>query len=97
MSQTAVPATPATPPPTLTELEAELAARRAHLSTTIDELITRVSPAEIAKREVESLRIRATALTHTPDGELRPEILPGALGLVSLLLIVAGLRRRARG
>ncbi len=83
--------------PTVEELEAELAERRAHLSTTIDELVTRVSPAEIARREVESLRLRIAAVTHTPEGELRPELLSGALGVLSLVLLGAGLRRRHRG
>lgn len=91
MSETAT-----APAPTVEELEAELAERRAHLSTTIDELITRVSPAEIARREVESLRLRIMAKTHTPDGELRPEVVAGALGALSVVLIGAGLIRRNR-
>jgi hypothetical protein len=85
------------PAPTLDELEAELAERRAHLSTTIDELVTRVSPGEIARRGVEDVRLRVAAATHTPEGELRSELVAGLLGAVSLVLIVAGLRRRYRG
>ncbi len=91
MSETA-----SAPAPTVEELEAELAERRAHLSTTIDELITRVSPAEIARREVESIRLRIMAKTHTPEGELRSELVAGALGAVSVLLIGTGLIRRYR-
>jgi hypothetical protein len=85
------------PAPTIDELEAELAERRAHLSTTIDELVTRVSPAEIARREVEGLRLRVAAATRTPEGELRPEVVAGVLGAVSLVLVIAGLRRRYNG
>ncbi|MEP6630737.1 MAG: DUF3618 domain-containing protein [Lapillicoccus sp.] len=84
------------PAPTVEELEAELAERRVHLSTTIDELITRVSPAEIARREVESVRLRIMAVTHTPDGEVRSDLVAGALGAVSVVLLGAGLRRRYR-
>ena len=84
------------PAPTVEELEAQLAERRAHLTTTIDELVTRVSPAEIARREVESIRLRVMARTHTPDGELRPELVAGGLGAASALLIGAGLIRRYR-
>ncbi len=91
MSETA-----SAPAPTVEELEAELAERRVHLSTTIDELITRVSPAEIARREVESIRLRIMAKTHTPEGELRSELVAGALGAVSVLLIGTGLIRRYR-
>ncbi|MDQ6896157.1 MAG: DUF3618 domain-containing protein [Actinomycetota bacterium] len=82
--------------PTVEELESELADRRAHLSTTIDELITRVSPAEIARREVESVRLRIMAKTHTPDGELRSDLVAGALGVLSAVLIGSGLIRRYR-
>ena len=89
--------TASAPAPTVEELEAELAERRAHLSTAIDELVTRVCPAEIARREVESLRLRIAAVTHTPEGELRPELVAGALGLLSVVLLGAGLRRRYRG
>jgi hypothetical protein len=84
------------PAPTVEQLEVELADRRAHLSTAIDELITRVSPAEIARREVESLRVRITAATHTSDGELRTDVLAAALGTVSVILIGVGLLRRYR-
>ena len=76
MSETA-PQSAAVTAPTVEELEAELAERRVHLSTTIDELITRVSPAEIARREVESVRLRIMAVTHTPDGEVRSELVAG--------------------
>ena len=91
MSETA-----SAPAPTVDELEAELADRRAHLSTTIDELITRVSPTEIARREVESVRLRIMARTRTPDGELRPDLVAGALGVLSAVLIGSGLIRRYR-
>jgi hypothetical protein len=88
--------TASAPAPTVEELEAELADRRAHLSTTIDELITRVSPGEIARREVESLRLRLMAKTHTADGELRSDLVAGALGVLSAVLIGSGLIRRYR-
>ncbi len=85
-----------TPAPTLEELEVEIADRRAHLSTTIDELVTRISPTEIARREVEGLRLRIVAATRAPDGQLRPELVAGALGTVSVVLLGAGLLRRYR-
>jgi hypothetical protein len=91
------PAVPAPPSPEVAALEAELAQRRAHLSTTIDELVTRLSPKEIIRREVESVRIKVAETTHTPDGQLRTELVAAVLGAVSLAFVGAGLLRRSRG
>ncbi len=91
------PAVPAPPSPEVAALEAELAERRAHLSTTIDELVTRLSPKEIIRREVESVRIRVAEATHTPDGQLRTELVAAVLGAVSVVFVGAGLLRRSRG
>lgn len=83
--------------PTVAELEAELAARRQHLGATIDELVTRVSPKEIVRRQVEGAQVSFAAATHTPDGELRTERIAAVLGAVSIVLISAGLLRRQAG
>jgi hypothetical protein len=90
------PAVPAPPSPQVVALEAELAERRAHLSTTIDELVTRLSPKEIIRREVEAVKIKVAETTHTPDGQLRTELVAAVLGAVSVVLVGAGLLRRAR-
>ncbi len=82
--------------PTIAELEADIAERRVHLSTTIDELVTRVSPREIVRREVEAAKIKFTETTRTPDGQIRTEIVAGALGVTAVVLIAAGLIRRSR-
>ena len=91
------PAVPAPPSPQVAALEAELAERRAHLSTTIDELVTRLSPKEILRREVESVKIKVVETTRTPDGQLRTELVASVLGAVSVVLLGAGLLRRSRG
>jgi hypothetical protein len=91
------PAVPAPPSPEVVALEAELAERRVHLSTTIDELVTRLSPKEIIRREVEAVKIRVAEKTHTPDGQLRTELVAAVLGAVSVVLVGAGLLRRSRG
>jgi hypothetical protein len=78
-------------------LEAELAERRARLSTTIDELVTRLSPKEIVRREVESVRIRIAQSTHTSDGQIRSELVAAVLGATAVVLLGAGLLRRHRG
>ena len=90
------PAVPAAPSPDVVRMEAELAERREHLSTTIDELVTRVSPREILRREVEAVRIKVAETTHTPEGELRAELVAAVLGATAVLLIGAGLLRRSR-
>jgi hypothetical protein len=91
------PAVPTPPTPEVAALEAELAERRARLSTTIDELVTRLSPKEIVRREVESVRIRIAQSTRTPDGRLRTEVVAAVLGATAVVLLGAGLARRRRG
>jgi hypothetical protein len=89
--------TPAVPlTPQVVQLEAELAERRAHLSTTVDELVTRLMPREILRREVEAVRIKVAEKTHTPDGQVRSELIAAVLGATSVVLIGVGLLRRSR-
>jgi predicted transcriptional regulator len=83
--------------PSVDALEAEIRERRDHLSTTIDELITRVSPKELVRREVEDLQIRFAELTRTPDGQVRTELVAAALTAVAVVFIGVGLLRRSRG
>jgi Protein of unknown function (DUF3618) len=90
------PAVPAPPSPEVLKLEAELVERRAHLSTTVDELVTRLMPREILRREVESVRIKIAQTTHTPDGQLRSELVAAVLGATSVVLIGVALLRRGR-
>jgi hypothetical protein len=79
-------------------IEAEIAATRARLAITIDELAVRASPREIARRQVATMRDTLSGLTFTPEGALRPERV-GALaaGLAVLVWLVALRRRHRRG
>jgi hypothetical protein len=89
--------TPAVPPsPQVLQLEAELVERRTHLSTTVDELVTRLMPREILRREVEAVRIKVAQTTHTPDGQIRSELVAAVLGATSVVLIGVALLRRSR-
>lgn len=90
-------ATVANAGPSIADLEVTLAQRRQHLSGTIDELVTRVTPREILRRQVEGARISLAAATRTPDGELRTERVAGVLGAASVVLLGAGLIRRQLG
>lgn len=91
------PAIPAAASPEVAALEAELAERREHLSITIDELVTRLSPKEILRREVEAVKIKVAETTHTPDGQIRTELIAAVLGATAAVLIGVGLLRRRRG
>ena len=80
-------------------IEAEIAATRAHLASTIDELAVRAQPREIARRQAESAKSKLDEATHTPEGDLRVERI-GALAAVSavvLALVVLIHRHRHRG
>jgi Protein of unknown function (DUF3618) len=90
------PAAPVPPSPEVLRLEAELSDRRVHLSTTVDELVTRLMPREILRREVEAMRIRVAQTTHTPDGRIRSELVAAVLGATSVVLIGVALLRRSR-
>ncbi|AKU17414.1 DUF3618 domain-containing protein [Luteipulveratus mongoliensis] len=79
------------------EIEADLAASRQRLAGTIDELAFRAQPKEIAKRQVEGLKLAANDATRTPDGELKTEKIAGAVGGAGAFLLLLGLLRRARG
>ena len=82
---------------TAKQIEAELAASRTRLSSTIDELAFRAQPKEIAKRQTESARLALTDATRTPEGELRTDRLAIALGSVGGVLLLVGLLKRMRG
>jgi hypothetical protein len=85
----------APPKGTPSQLEEAMAARRAHLAATIDELSARAQPKEIARRTSVGLREKLQSLTHTPDGDLRSERLAAVGGAVVVLVgVMAVLRRR---
>jgi hypothetical protein len=78
------------------ELEAEISAARLRLAGTVDELHTRTAPAELARRQVQSLREKFTEATRTETGELRTERV-AALAAAVVALVGLGALRRRRG
>lgn len=76
------------------EIEADLAATRERLSRTVDELAFRVSPAEVKRRQVEALKVKANEAAFTPEGKPRYDRLAGGLGGVAAGALVLGLARR---
>lgn len=83
-----------TPKKSISQIEAEVEAARARLEGTVQELTVRAKPQEIARRQMDSTRIKLTEATHTPDGQLRTDRLGAVLGAVAVALLVMGLLRR---
>ncbi|NYG07953.1 hypothetical protein BJ986_002440 [Phycicoccus badiiscoriae] len=78
------------------QIEADITAARVRLAGTVDELHTRTAPQEIARRQVESLRTKLTAATHTESGDLRAERIAAVAAAAVALLGLAVARRRHR-
>lgn len=78
----------------ITEIEADLEARHQRLSETVDTLAHRVSPGEIKRRTVESLKDKANDAVFHQDGSPRWERLATVLAAVGGTAIVLGLARR---
>jgi hypothetical protein len=84
--------------PSADAIEAEIAATRAHLDSTIDELAVRVKPKEIVRRQVGSARAKVIDATHTPEGDLRVERVGAlAVAVAAVLLGLAVLHRHHHG
>lgn len=89
-AETAMPTDPA-------ELEREIAARRARLADTVNELAARTRPEEVARRGLADLRARVDGATRLPDGTLRTErVAAVAAAVVLVLLLVVRRGRRSR-
>lgn len=78
----------------VSEIEADMAATRDRLSRTVDELTVRVSPAEIKRRQVESLKGKVNRATHDEAGAPRYDTLAkGLAGVAGTALTLGTLRR----
>jgi hypothetical protein len=81
-------------------LEELIAIRRDHLAATIDELLVRGHPREIARRSAVDAKGRVQAFTTTPDGDLRAErlaaVAAAAAAFFGLLLLLRSRRGGAR-
>lgn len=84
-------------PKSAKEIEAELQASRQRLASTIDELAFRAQPREVAKRQVESVKLKADELTRTPDGDVNADKVGKIVSGAGVAMLVLGLVKRARG
>jgi hypothetical protein len=78
-------------------IEDLIARRRESLATTIDELVVRVHPREVARRTVADAKGRVRTFATTPEGGLRTERLAAVAGAVAALVTIVLLLRRRRG
>jgi adenylate kinase len=76
-------------------LERIIDARRRHLAETVDELVVRAHPKEIARRTAADARQRAIALVTDEHGELRYERIAAAAAAAVLVVVLVVVRRRA--
>ena len=95
--ETNTTAAAAAAPASIPSLEAEIAARRQRLATTIDELSNRVKPKTIIHRQRQAAKARFADVATTPEGDLRIERLAAVVAVVAViggLLVYRRLHRR---
>lgn len=76
-------------------LEAIIDARRRHLANTVDELVVRAHPKEIARRTTADASARAKALVLDGSGALRYERVAAVAAAVVAVAVLVVLRRRS--
>lgn len=81
--------------PSISKLEADIAARRARLADTLSELSYRSQPKVIVDRQKQAAQARFAGATQNEDGSVRIEVV-APLALAALLLVAWGVRRSGR-
>ncbi|UGQ15536.1 DUF3618 domain-containing protein [Yinghuangia sp. ASG 101] len=76
------------------EIEAEIERARANLAVTLDELVDRVKPANVARRTSE--KVRAQFVDSETGAPRVDRIAPVAGGVVGVVVLVVLLKRRGR-
>ena len=71
--------------------------RRRRLASTVDELVVRTHPKEIARRSANDARERARRFVTDEQGEPRYDRIAAAAAAFVLLVVVVVVRRRGRG
>jgi len=77
-------------------IEQDIQAARTRLEGTVNELAYRSQPQVIAQRQVQGLKLRLAAATHTEDGELRIERIGAVVAAAVVVVVAVGLLRRRR-
>ncbi len=76
-------------------LEKIIDARRRHLAQTVDELVVRAHPKEIARRTGADAKQRAMGFVSDGQGNLRYERIAAAAAAAVLLVVLVVVRRRS--
>ena len=82
--------TGASEPQSPAEIEAEIEATRARLASTVDELVDKAHPRNVAKRQVEQARSQV----YDAQGNLRTEKIATIAGAVAGVIVVLLVVRR---
>lgn len=78
-------------------LERDLAERRAQLAATIDELLARSRPQEVARRSARTAKEKVGGAVRTPEGQIRVErVLAIAAAVAVSVTVMVVARRRTR-
>ncbi len=75
-------------------LEKIIDARRRHLAATVDELVVRAHPKEIARRTTADAKQRAAGFVSDDQGNLRYERVAAAAAVVVVVVVLVVVRRR---
>lgn len=78
--------------PSISQLEADIAARRARLADTLGELSYRSQPKVIAERQKEAAQVRFAGATQHEDGSVRLDVVV-PLAVAAVVLIAWGIKR----
>jgi hypothetical protein len=78
-------------------LERAIEKRREHLAATVNELVIRAHPKEVARRGARSARHGLRGAAFTPEGQLRYERLAAAVAVVLVLTGLVSWRRHRSG
>jgi hypothetical protein len=76
------------------QIEAEIAATRARLAATVDELVDRAHPRNVAKRQVEQAVTLTRSQVYDENGDLRTQKIASVAGAVAGVLVLLLLVRR---
>jgi predicted transcriptional regulator len=83
-------------PMSTSAIEQEIAAARSRLESTVNELTYRAQPKVIAQRQVNGLKLKFDAATHTPEGDLRLDRIGAVVAATVAVVVMVGLLRRRR-
>jgi hypothetical protein len=83
--------------PSISELEADIAARRDRIARTVDELTARAQPKAIMQRQKDVAKARFADVTTTPEGDLRVERIAAAVAALTIVVVLVVVRRSRRG